>query len=57
MTLYVGEWSNATDTRRADRDRPSDQSVLLRTLVLAGHIIASALLIYYCLSPLRPIDL
>ena len=57
MTRHDGEWSNAVDTRRADWDRPSDQSVLLRTLVLAGYIIASAILIYYCLSPLRPIDL
>lgn len=57
MTLHVGEWSNAVDTRRADQDRPRDQSVLLRTVVLVGYIIASALLIYYWLSPLRSIGL
>ena len=57
MTLQVGEGSHAADTRRADRDRPSDQSVMLRTLVLAGYVLASAFLIYHCLSPLRAIDL
>ena len=57
MTLHIGEWSIATDTRRADRDRPLGQSVVLRTIVLAGYIIASVLLIYYCLLPLRPVDL
>jgi hypothetical protein len=57
VTLHVGEWSNAADTRRADRDRPLGQSVILRTIVLAAYVIASVLLIYYCLFPLRPIDL
>jgi hypothetical protein len=56
VALNIGEWSNAADTRRADRDRPLRKSVMLRTIVLAGYIIASVLLIYYCLSPLRPID-
>ena len=56
MARTVGEWSHAADTRRADRDRPLGQSVMLRTIVLAAYVIASVLLIYYCLLPLRPID-
>ena len=56
MTLHIGEWSNAADTRRADRDRPLDRSVMLRTIVLAAYVIASVLLIYYCLLPLQPVD-
>ena len=57
MTPHIDEWSNAADTRRADRDRHLGQSVMLRTLVLAAYVIASVLLIYYCLLPLRPVDL
>ena len=57
MTVHVGEWSHAADTPRADQDRPRDQSVMLQIIVLAAYIIASVLLIYYCLSPLRSIDL
>jgi hypothetical protein len=52
----VGEWSPAADTRRADRDRPLGQSVMLRTIVLAAYVMAAVLLMYSCLLPLRPID-